>query len=162
MPWPGVWHMSPICFHFCEHPFISLHTSEWPYDWRKCYFPKADFFLGHPVYILLINNFFIIILTYGAELLIWNQSYVMGICLKLFWPENIIIDHWIDLDHWPDLTKYWYCISQYPHLLRYVFQWLSQYPTFSSLHPTSSRIIRIKVWKFKAPYFNRIFLPIWP
>ena len=41
--------MSPICLHLCEPPFISLHTSEWPYDQRLCHIPKADLFLGHPV-----------------------------------------------------------------------------------------------------------------
>ena len=33
----------------CVNPFISLHTSEWPYDQRLCYFPKDDLFWGHPV-----------------------------------------------------------------------------------------------------------------
>ena len=34
----------------CINPIYHLtFTSEWPYDQRKFYFPKANLFLGHPV-----------------------------------------------------------------------------------------------------------------
>ena len=48
--------MSPICLHLYIPPFMSLHNSEWPYDPRLCYFPKADLFFGHPVVLSEIDK----------------------------------------------------------------------------------------------------------
>ena len=39
----------PQCVYTCVHPLVSLHTSEWAFDQRFCYFPKDNFILGHPV-----------------------------------------------------------------------------------------------------------------
>ena len=39
----------PQCVYTCVHPFVPLHTSEWAFDQRFCYFPKDNFILGHPV-----------------------------------------------------------------------------------------------------------------
>ena len=37
------------CVYICVHPLVPLHTSEWAFDQRFCYFPKDNFILGHPV-----------------------------------------------------------------------------------------------------------------
>ena len=42
-------HVLKVLMSLCEPPFIPLHTSEWPFDQRFCYIPKANFILGHPV-----------------------------------------------------------------------------------------------------------------
>ena len=42
------------------HPFVPLHTSEWAFDQRFCYFPKDNFILGHPV-VYPSNPFYLIV-----------------------------------------------------------------------------------------------------
>ena len=39
----------PIVSTFVWTPISCFHTSEWPFDQRFCYFPKDNFFGGHPV-----------------------------------------------------------------------------------------------------------------
>ena len=38
-----------ICYRMCEPPFVTLNSSEWPFDQRFCYFPEVDFLGGHTV-----------------------------------------------------------------------------------------------------------------
>ena len=85
-----------MCLCLCGPPFIPLHTSEWPFYQRLWYFPKAKFFLGHPVW----TKFIVPLLTYSTDcfvfplfsyktLLISNEIWIFG-----FWP--LLLKSWSD------------------------------------------------------------------
>ena len=55
-----------MCLHLFEPPFIPLHTLEWQFDQRFCYFPKEDFFWGHPVELMKLK------IVYHLSYIFWS------------------------------------------------------------------------------------------
>ena len=49
--------MSSICLNLYVPTFISLHTSEWPYDERLGYFPKVDLILRNALILHYVSDY---------------------------------------------------------------------------------------------------------
>ena len=87
----------PQCVYTCVHSFVPLHTSEWAYDQRFCYFPKDNFILGHPVDYIINWNPFSHIINYLPLLHKWW-------CYYLSWWQ--IIDDWGMSIEWPNSARF--------------------------------------------------------
>ena len=71
-----------MCLHLCEPQFLPFYTSEWPFDQKFCYFPKEDFFLGHPVYLLQCSA------VYTNTQLYYTDSPSFTACCRAISPKD--------------------------------------------------------------------------
>ena len=122
----------PQCVYTCVHPLVPLHTSEWAFDQRFCYFPKDDIILGHPVDIQIIFVF--------CELCEQSVQDMRSIMRYLY------LDIWI-------IKSYLYFVNYVRNLSRI---WYLQLNIFIQRKVILSTLNRIRI-----PDWNRIWNLFW-